>query len=97
MSIERRRLLIVASLSVLVAITRLFADAHSIWDWDEGLFIAALRSYDVAARDPGEQHRHHLHTLHGGLNIEPFDNFRAFDQLCFKTNRSKECPGKWPA
>jgi 4-amino-4-deoxy-L-arabinose transferase-like glycosyltransferase len=45
-----RRILIV--LSIAVALTRLLAFAQSMWDWDEGLFTAAVREYDVVNYNP---------------------------------------------
>jgi hypothetical protein len=47
----RRRNLVIA-LSAAVAVTRLFAVSHSMWDWDEALFCSALRHYDVASHHP---------------------------------------------
>ena len=39
-------------LGVLIALTRLMALSHSMWDWDEGLFSTALHDYNVAAHHP---------------------------------------------
>src|SRR5436189_3039612 len=43
---------ILATLTVLVAATRLVALSKSIWDWDEGLFCLALRDYNVVFHHP---------------------------------------------
>jgi hypothetical protein len=48
---SRQRLLI-AILCVFVAATRFLAVSHSMWDWDEVLFAAALHHYDVAQHHP---------------------------------------------
>src|SRR5689334_23772867 len=45
-------LLILAALTALVALTRLLARSHSIWDWDEALFCLALRDYNVVLHHP---------------------------------------------
>ena len=37
-------------IGVFVAVSRLFALAKTPWDSDEGLFMSALRPYDVLAR-----------------------------------------------
>lgn len=39
-------------LTAVTAITRWFAMSRSLWDWDENLFILALRHYDVASHHP---------------------------------------------
>lgn len=46
---ERRIVIVIA---VLIAITRLFAVAHSLFDWDEALFSLGVRDYDVPAHQP---------------------------------------------
>jgi hypothetical protein len=48
---SRQRNLFVA-LAVVVALTRLLAVSHSIWDWDEALFSMALHDYDVTQHHP---------------------------------------------
>jgi hypothetical protein len=45
-----RNLLI--GLTIAVAATRFAALSHSMWDWDEALFAAALRHYNVAHHNP---------------------------------------------
>ena len=47
----RARIQLVA-LTVVVAVTRLAALARGPWDWDEMLFLLALRDYDVALHHP---------------------------------------------
>jgi hypothetical protein len=39
-------------LGIFVALTRLYAISHSMWDWDEALFASALHHYDVAQHHP---------------------------------------------
>jgi hypothetical protein len=64
-----------ALLTVVVAFSRLLAVARSPWDWDEMLFLLALRDYDVGL--------HHPHppgfplfiaaaTLFESLGVQPF-------------------------
>ena len=43
---------IVAGISAAVVVTRVLALARTPWDWDEMLFILAMRDYDVAAHHP---------------------------------------------
>ena len=47
----RQRLLVMA-LATVVAATRFLAVSHSMWDWDEALFAAALHHYDVVQHHP---------------------------------------------
>ena len=49
---SRRERWIVVALSILIALTRLIALSHSMWDWDEGLFSLALHDYNVALHHP---------------------------------------------
>jgi len=39
-------------IGVAVALTRLLAAAHSLWEWDEALFCLGLRDFNVAAHHP---------------------------------------------
>lgn len=39
-------------LAFVVALTRLLAVSHSMWDWDEALFVTALHHYDVFHHHP---------------------------------------------
>lgn len=39
-------------LALVVALTRLLAVSHSMWDWDEALFVSALHHYDVFHHHP---------------------------------------------
>ncbi len=38
--------------TIAVALTRILAIAKTPWDWDEALFMSALRTYDVTAHHP---------------------------------------------
>jgi hypothetical protein len=46
---ERR---IVLALSIVIALTRLLAIAHSLFDWDEALFSLGVRDYEVTDHRP---------------------------------------------
>src|SRR6202040_2435124 len=48
---SRQRTIVIA-LGVVVALTRLLALSHSMWDWDEALFVSALHHYDVSQHHP---------------------------------------------
>ena len=50
MTTVQKRILL--ALTLLVAATRLFAAAASLWDWDEALFALAVRDYDVTRHHP---------------------------------------------
>jgi hypothetical protein len=47
-----RQRTVVIVLGLVVALTRLLAVSHSMWDWDEALFVAALHHYDVSQHHP---------------------------------------------
>lgn len=49
---SRRQRWSVAIATLVVAITRVLAMSKTPWDWDEMLFMLALRDYDVAAHHP---------------------------------------------
>ena len=51
-TLTSRQRLFVAVLALFVALTRLYAVSHSMWDWDEALFASALQHYDVAQHHP---------------------------------------------
>jgi hypothetical protein len=42
----------VIALGLFVALTRLYAISHSMWDWDEALFASTLHHYDVSLHHP---------------------------------------------
>ncbi len=48
---SRQRTCVIA-LGLFVALTRLYAISHSLWDWDEALFASALHHYDVSQHHP---------------------------------------------
>jgi hypothetical protein len=50
--LSARQQLLFAVLALFVALTRLYAISHSMWDWDEALFVSALQHYDVAQHHP---------------------------------------------
>ena len=43
---------IILALAIVIALTRLFAVAHSMFDWDEGLFTLGVREYNVIQYRP---------------------------------------------
>lgn len=47
-----RQRLIVFTLAIIVAATRVLAVSHSMWDWDEALFATSLHHYDVSLHHP---------------------------------------------
>lgn len=49
---DRNRRILLISIGVAVALTRLLAIAHSLWEWDEALFCLGLRDFNVAAHHP---------------------------------------------
>jgi hypothetical protein len=74
-----RNLLIV--LTIAVAATRLMALSHSMWDWDEAQFSAALRHYNVANHNP---HPPGFPLFIGAAKLVRFvihDDFRALRTL----------------
>src|SRR4051794_37333462 len=50
--LTRRQRTFVIALGLFVALTRLYAISHSMWDWDEALFATALHHYDVSQHHP---------------------------------------------
>jgi hypothetical protein len=50
--VTRSQRQIVLALTLVVALTRLFAIARSLHDWDEAQFAHGVRDYDVAAHQP---------------------------------------------
>jgi hypothetical protein len=50
--LTRRQRWIVAALTAAIALTRIFALSRSLWDWDEALFTAGVRAYDVTQHHP---------------------------------------------
>lgn len=48
----RRERQIVLALTIVVALTRFFAVAHGLFDWDEAQFANGVRSYDVVLHHP---------------------------------------------
>jgi len=79
---SRREKSIVIALSVAIALTRLLALSHSLWDWDEGLFSTALHHYNVAA--------HHPHPPGFPLYIAVARFLRLFIHDDFRALRSVE-------
>jgi len=76
--LSRRERLVLVALSLAVALTRWFAMAKSLWDWDEALFVLAVREYDVAAYHPQPPGFPLFIAL---AKLLPFDEFRALQTL----------------
>jgi Glycosyltransferase family 87 len=68
----------VAVLALLVAITRWPAIAKTLWDWDEALFVLALRDYDVVAYHP---HPPGFPLFVGLAKLIPLDAFHALQTV----------------
>jgi hypothetical protein len=73
---------LVASLMAGVALSRLFAVAQSLWDWDEALFALGVRDYDVTVHHPHPP-GFPLFVLLGKLvaRISDLDEFRALQLI----------------
>jgi hypothetical protein len=50
--VSARERVIVAAATLATAATRLLAISKTLWDWDEALFVLALREYDVTLHHP---------------------------------------------
>jgi len=48
----KRTHIVLIAIGVIVALTRLLAAAHSLWEWDEALFCLGVRDYNVAMHNP---------------------------------------------
>ncbi len=64
--------------AIFVAVTRLLAVSKSLWDWDEALFVLALRDYDVAAFHP---HPPGFPLFIAAAKLLPLEPFRALQTL----------------
>ena len=49
--IPRERAILIAA-TIATAVTRLLAMSKTLWDWDEALFVLALRDFDVTLHQP---------------------------------------------
>jgi hypothetical protein len=63
---------------VVVALSRLPAISRSLWDWDEALFMLALRDYDVVAYHP---HPPGFPLFIGLAKLIPLDSFHALQLI----------------
>lgn len=66
------------ALSVIVALTRFLAISKSLWDWDEALFVLAVREYDVAAFHP---HPPGFPLFIAVAKLLPLEPFRALQTI----------------
>lgn len=48
----RHTRILLITIGVAVALTRLLAVSHSLWEWDEALFCLGVRDFNVAAHHP---------------------------------------------
>jgi hypothetical protein len=76
----RNEKLVLAALSVAVALTRWPALSATLWDWDEALLVMGVRDFDVS--------RHHPHPPGFPLFIAlakliPLDGFHALQSVTF--------------
>jgi hypothetical protein len=51
-ALTHRQRLVFWSIAIVCALSRFAARAQSLWDWDEVLFVHAMRSYDVTLHHP---------------------------------------------
>lgn len=63
---------------VVVALSRLPAISRSLWDWDEALFMLAVRDYDVVAYHP---HPPGFPLFIGLAKLIPLDSFHALQLI----------------
>ena len=76
--LERPERLGFVLMSVVVAISRWPAIAKSLWDWDEALFVLAMRNYDVAAYHP---HPPGFPLFIAAAKLIPLEPFRALQTV----------------
>jgi hypothetical protein len=75
LTVRQRNLVVL--LALFVALTRLYAISHSMWDWDEALFVSALQHYDVAQHHPHPPGFPLFFALAKLARIVMHDDFRA--------------------
>ncbi|HEX8152038.1 MAG TPA: hypothetical protein VF698_02880, partial [Thermoanaerobaculia bacterium] len=81
--LTKRQQWLVLGASAIVILTRWLAIARTPWDWDEMLFILAMRDYDVAAHHP---HPPGFPLFIGFAKLLRFvveDDFRALQAVTF--------------
>ncbi|HYR29777.1 MAG TPA: hypothetical protein VEU30_15010 [Thermoanaerobaculia bacterium] len=76
--LSRRERMVFAVLSLVAAVMRWPAVSKSLWDWDEALFVLAVREYDVAAFHP---HPPGFPLFIALAKLLPLDEFRALQTL----------------
>ena len=74
---ERMTVLVI---TVLVAVSRWPALSQTLWDWDEALFVLAMRDYDVAAYHPQPPGFPLFIAL---AKLVPADGFHALQTVAF--------------
>ena len=78
---RRREVMIVAAASLAGALTRLLAISKTAWDWDEALFMLALRHYDVVAHHPHPPGFPLFIFFAKGIAALGVDDFRALQAI----------------
>jgi hypothetical protein len=76
-ALTARQRLLVGALALFVALTRLYAISHSMWDWDEALFASALHHYDVSQHHPHPPGFPLFFALAKAARMFIHDDFRA--------------------
>jgi hypothetical protein len=79
--LTRRQRTFVIALGLFVALTRLYAISHSMWDWDEALFASALHHYDVSQHHPHPPGFPLFFALAKLARIFIHDDFRALRSI----------------
>jgi hypothetical protein len=64
--------------TALVALSRIPALSRSLWDWDEAVFLLAMRKYDVAAYHP---HPPGFPLFIAAAKLVPLDGFHALQAV----------------
>ncbi len=76
--LTRRQRATVVALSIATALTRWPALSRTLWDWDEALFLIALRDYDVTAYHP---HPPGFPLFVAAAKLLPLDSFHALQAI----------------
>lgn len=69
------------ALAILIALTRLLAIAHSLFDWDEALFSLGVRDYDVTQHHPHPPGYPLFIAAAKGIHLLGVSEFRSLQAL----------------